>query len=75
VADELEELEGRGSAGWRRRFGDSIVYSILNGIIGLKCEDCVEQRSYSFAVEIVRADRCIEPQEVMKEGFAPIPEM
>lgn len=66
-------LEERGRAGWRRRLGDSIVHSIPNEFIGLKFEDGVEQRSYSFGVEIVRADRCMKPRNVMEEGFAPIP--
>jgi hypothetical protein len=68
-------LEGRGRAGWRRRFGDGVVYSIPDDFVRLTFEDCVEQRSYSFDVEIVRTDYAMKPREVVEEAFTPIPGM
>ena len=65
-------LEGRGRAGWRRRFGDGIVDCIPGEFVGLIFENRVEQRSYSFGVEIVRTDCGNKPPEVVKEAFAPI---
>jgi hypothetical protein len=65
-------LEGRGRAGWRRRFGDGIVDCISGEFVRLMFEDRVEQRSYSLSVEIVRTDCGNKPQEVVKEAFAPI---
>jgi hypothetical protein len=36
-------------------------------------EDRVEQRSYSFDVEIVRTDYVMKPREVVEEAFTHIP--
>ena len=68
-------LEGRGRAGWRRGFGDGLVDCIPDEFVGLTFEDCVEQRSYSFDVEIVRTDYAMKPREVVEEAFTPIPGM
>jgi hypothetical protein len=63
-------LEGRGRAGWRRQFSDGVVYSIPDDFVGLKFEDRIEQRSYSFGVKVIRADCSIKLQEVMEDSFA-----
>jgi len=66
-------LEGRGRAGRRRRFGDGIVDCIPGEFVRLMFEDRVEQRSYSFDVEIVRTDYAMKPREVVEEAFTHIP--